>query len=456
MLAPTAQAQHADRTSETRAVAWHQASLVGWRDRLHLALRDQRHAFGGLFFDRGRLRKLVPEMDHEYDLDLMTFTYTLQEDAAWYQAPHGFRTYMGSISTSRFATQNHFRATVPIGGRHTVRLSGVQQEDLQALRFFVEFGYDYRLSTRQRLGFTETIAAYKPDLDFSLFYQHGDVREGLVRAEVFLLDIVNNFIFDGLGVDPVLEDTTRSYRRKPRLFTLYLTSPPLGHFRAELATGLQPQARTRVASQAAPDSSFRFYDAAGYAGGLMEYAFPAVTLGLVYRYTQTSAARRPDPGSALTSDYSSTQRAREATLYILANVWRVRGEAWLGREIYTDRQQGTDFSQASIPAPLAFKEQRRTVHLRLRYVPAAAGLLAGLSYLDLGRRFPSDYEPIRRYLRFAPQSPSRRLSVHVGYQFTPRASIVFGGNVDVDGDAFYGDRGLTYYDGGFCQISIVW
>ena len=81
----------------------------------------------------------------------------------------------------------------------------------------------------------------------------------------------------------------------------------------------------------------------------MEYVFPAVTFGLVYRYTRTSAARHPDPGSALASNYSGTQRAREATLYVLADVWRVRGEAWLGREVYTDRQQGTDFSQASIP-----------------------------------------------------------------------------------------------------------
>ena len=376
------------QTSEARAASWRQARLVGWRERLHIALRDQRHAYGGFFFDRGRLRRLVPGMDHEYDLDLMTFAYTLQEDAAWYQAPYGFRTYMGSISTSRFATQNHFRANVPIRGRHTVRLSGMQQEDVQAQRFFVEFGYDYRLGKRHRLGFTETIAAYKPDLDFSLFYQHGDVREGLARAEVFFLDIANNFIFDGLNVDPVLEDTTRSYRRKPRLFSLYLVSPPVGRFRAEAVAGLQPWARARIASQAAPDSSFRFHDAAGYAGGLMEYAFSAVTLGLAYRQTRTSVARRPDPGSVLTSDYTTTQRAREATLYVLADVWRLRGDLWLGREVYTDRQQGTDFSQASIAAPLDFEERRRTIYLRLRYVPAGAGLLVGLGYLHLGRRFP--------------------------------------------------------------------
>lgn len=445
------------RTSEVGLASERRATLIGWRNRLHIAFRDRRHAYGGLFFDRGLLRRLTPGMDHEYDLDVRTFAFTLQEDAAWYRAPNGFRTYMGSVSTSRFATRSHLRLTVPIRGRHTVRLTGVQQEDVQAQRFFMEFGYDYRLGDAHRLGFNETIAAYKPDLDFSLFYEYGHAESGLARLEVTLLDVVNDFIFDGLGVDPVLEDTVRSYQRKPRLFALYLASPPLGRFRAEVAAGLQPRARALVASQAVPADRFLFDDEASYAGGLVEYRFPYVTLGLVYRQTRTSVARRPDVHGALTSDYTSTQHEREAMLYVLADLWRLRGEAWLARTAYTDRQWGTDFAEASIPAPLDFEERRLAAYLRLRYVPAGRGVLGGLSYLALGRRFPSGLSLMERYLRFAPFSPNRRLSLQLGYRFTPRATIVFGTNVDLDGDPFYTDgRGLTRYDGGFCQIVMGW
>lgn len=452
------------RTSEamrTAEVAWRQATLAGWEDRLHLALRDRRHAYGGLFFDRGLLRRLTPEMDHEYDLDVQTFAFTLQEDAAWYRAPYGFRTYMGSVSTSRFATVSHLRATVPVRERHQVHLSGIQQEDLQAQRFFVELGYAYQLGGAHRLGFTQTVAAYKPDLDFGLFYAYDDADRGQVRFGVTFLDVANNFIFDRLGVDPVLEDTTRSYRRRPRLFALSLASPPLGRFRAELVAGIQPPARALVASQAEPANRFFFSDAASYLGGLAEYRLARITLGTVYRQTRTAIARRPDASSdvsgALTSDYASRQQHREATLYVLAEVWRLRGEAWLARVRYTDRQQGTDFDEARIPAPLDFEERRLTAHVRLRYVPAERGVLAGGAYLAIGRRFPSGRDLMLRYLRFAPQPPHHRLSLHAGYRFTPHAHVVVGANVDLDGDAFYGDgRGLTRYDGGFAQIVVRW
>ena len=434
-----------------------QATLVGWRSRLHIAFRDRRHAYGGLFFDRGLLRPFTPGMDHEYDLDLATFAFTLQEDAAWYHAPNGFRTYMGSVSTSRFATRSHLRLTVPVRGRHTVRLDGVQREDAQAQRFFVAFGYDYRLGGAHRLGFTQTIAAYKPDLDFSLSYELGHLERGLARLEVTFLDVANGFIFDRLGVDPVLEDTVRSYRRKPRLFALHLASPPLGRFRTEIAAGVQPRARALVASQATPTRRFRFDDEASYVGALAEYHLPRVTLGLVYRQTRTSVARRPAAGGALTSDYASTQHEREAMLYALADVWRLRGEAWLARTTYTDRQRGTDFAEASIPVGLGFEERRLAAHLRLRYVPDGPGVLGGLGYLALHRRFPSGLGPMGRYLRFAPFAPNHRLSLQLGYRFTRHAVVVLGANADLDGDPFYGDgRGLTRYDGGFAQIALGW
>ena len=396
-------------------------------------------------------------MDHEYALDLVTFAFTPAADAAWYQAPSGFRTYMGSTTRSLFATWSHFRVAAPLGGRHLVRLNGIQQEDLSARRFFVELGYAYRLGGAHRLGATQTVGAYKPDLDFGLFYELGDAAGGLVRAEVTFLDIANGFIFDRLGVDPSLEDTVRSYRRNPRLFALHLASPPVGRFRAEVAAGLQPRARALVTSQSEPARRFRFADEASYVGGLAEVRLPHATLGATYRQTWTSVERRPAPEGALTSDYASRQRSREAMLYALAGVGRLRGEAWLAREVYADRQRGTDFEAASIPVPFDFEERRLTFRTRLRFDPPKRGVVAGLGYLVVGRRFPSGHDAIRRYLRFSTFAPNHRLGLELGYRFAPRSAIVLGGNYDLDGDPFYGDgRGHVHFDGGYARIEVGW
>lgn len=55
-------------------------------------LRDRWHAYDGLFFDRGVLRRLTPAMDHEYDMDLLMYGFTADEDAAWYASDHAVRT----------------------------------------------------------------------------------------------------------------------------------------------------------------------------------------------------------------------------------------------------------------------------------------------------------------------------------------------------------------------------
>lgn len=450
---PAAQAQvPTDTTAHTPP---RRATLVGWADRLHIAIRDRRHAHGGLFYDRGLLRRFTPSMDHEYDIDLRTYRFTFADDADWYDSATAFRTYMGSINRSRFATASHFRSHIALDERQTVLLTGLQQEDLRAERFFVEVGYRYRLGPHH-FGFDQTLASYKPDLDFGLFYTFAAAPVGTLRLALTLLDVANNFIFDILGADPTLEDTVRSYRRPPRLLTAQWISPTWRNLRGEVHAGVQPPARAEVHSQARPAQRFTWEDRLHYVGALLEARFGPVTLGAMYRETYTRIRRGAPPGSVFTSDFASAQASRTLTLYGLASRWRLHAEAWLHHERYRDHQFGTDFDEAALPAALDYREGRTTFHARLTYAPAKRGLRLAFDYIADGRTYNDDLAILNQYLRFRQHTPNGRFALQVGYAFSRRTYVAIGGAFDAGGDPFHKDRSLTRYDGGFARVVIAY
>lgn len=431
------------------------ATLRGWYEDVFLALRDQRHAYGGLFFDRGVLRPFTPSMDHEYLLDVTTFAYTPADDAVFYAGHHGFRSYLGSIDRSHFATRNHFRNEVAIGRRHAVSLNGVQQEDLQAERFFVGIGYSYQLGDRHRLGAEQTVASYKPDLDFDLFYGYRHPSGTDLRLGLTLLDAANDLIFDVIGVDPVLEDTIRSYDRAPRLFSVRLQTPGWAGWRAELFSGVQPRARALVTRHSDPEYRFLWESRFAYTGLLVEFARPRFQVGATYRYTTGAAARRAAAPSRLRSDYESAQATSAVTAYALGrwNGWR--GELWLTRRHFRDRQDGTNYEAALLPFGLELREWQTGVHARMRHQPARRGPRFGIAYAALDRTFPSGYETLARYLRFLQSRFNHRVSLITGLQLSPAAFIELGASYDLDGDPFY-DGPPRRFDGGYGRVVVLW
>lgn len=456
MVGEGARAQAPSDTTRATACGWRSASLVGWRDQVRTGALDRKHAYGGLFFDRGAFRRLTPTMDHEYDLDLLTYGFTAADDRRWYGSAHAVRTYMGSIHKSRFATTTRTRHRVGLSEHGDALFSAMQQEDLAAQRFFVELGYEHALAGDHRIGLRQTLAAYKPDLDLTLFYAYDSPPIGELQVEAVFLDVANNLIFDRLGVDPVLEDTVRSYRHRPFLLDVYWRSPLVHRFRAELSAGIQPAIRARVRSQGAAEIDFAWRERLHYLAMLLEYQHPRASGGLQVRHTYSAIDRRSAAASPNSTDYGSMQSSRSATLYLLAPIWKLRASAWLTAELYDDRQEGSGFDEASIPSEMDYFERRLTLQARLYYVPER-GIRAGAEYLVDGRRFYRDADLMNSYLKFLPWSPNGRLAVHVGYQFSRRAHVLVGAAYDLGGDPFYGDdRGLVRYDGGFGRAVVMW
>ena len=203
--------------------------------------------------------------------------------------------------------------------------------------------------------------------------------------------------------------------------------------------------------------AFAWDDAARYAGALVEWGHARLSAGLIGRSTFSRTARQATPGARLATDYTSRQSDRSLTAYLLAPVWNLEAGAWLTAERYTDRQTGTNFDGASIPAALDVRERRLMLHARLQRRPARHGVRAGLDYYVDSRTFHGDADRLNGYLRFLPYSPNGRAALHVGYQASPGAYLVAGASYDLGGDPFYGDgRGPVRYDGGFGRVVLTW
>lgn len=430
-------------------------SLIGWQHDLNVALMDQSHGYGGLFYDRGLFRRYTYPMDHEFVIDLITYGFTAEHDAAWYAAPSAFRLVSGSVGTSRFASLAHFRADVPVADRQTVYLDGVLREDLVAQRAFTRLGYGYQLSPRHEVGLHQTYANYKPDLDLSVFYRYRRPALGEVTAEATFLDVANNLIYDVLEVEAVQEDTLRSYERAPLLLTLQASTSALGRWRGELVGGWLPVVTARVASSRQPERHYDWTQRARYAGLLLEYRLPALAVGVVARHQYASVTREAPPASVHTSDYTSTQRASSATAYGLGRLDPWRAQLWLTLEHYADEQRGTDYERATLPTDLDYRERNLLVRAEVSRQPAQSGLRAGLTFIQLGKLDRRDYETLADWLKYYQNALNRRLSLHVGYQVRPGTFVVVGANYDLDGDAFYSDAPRRY-DGGFGRVAVTW
>ncbi len=442
---------HAQTNSDS---TWRTATLEGWQYDTRRYILDRKHSYGGLFYDRGLFRRLTPQMDHEYELDVFSYDFTLQEDAQWYDEDHGFRSALGSIDVSHFAVFSHVRSRVALES-HQFYLTAFQQEDLRAQRLFVQLGYSYGLGAGHRIGARQTLARYKPDLDFTAFYAYKHPAWGSLQFDVTILDVFNDFIFEGLGVDPVHEDTTRSYGRRPFPPGVRIQTATWRGLRGEVYAGRQTESRALVSSQAHHDRHFYWTNRAAYTGILLEYIHSLFTAGITYRSTSGASGRRAPPASAFTSDYKSAQSTGSLTTYLLGGWRQLRAEAWLTWARYHDIQEGDDFDQALLPQAFNYSEDRLLARLRVRYIPAHAGPLATLAYIGHFRSFPTG-KPLDPYLRFLQNETNHRLSLQLGYQFRPGIYGVVGANYDIDGDPFYSDRPLTRYDGGVARFVIMW
>lgn len=436
-------------------------TLEGWDRRVRMAVWDRSHAYGGLFYDRGLLRRWTPKMDDEYDLDLYAIMPTLADDAAFYAAENGFRTAAGSITTVRFAIESEFRSGTRLAGPIALEVRGVQQEDLQANRAFVELGYHLDLGRGHRLGLRHSFAARKEDLDIEMVYGFRSDRLD-AEASVGRLDVLNNVVHDKLNPVPQQADTLRVYEDAPYWLATRL-SAPIGPVRVEAVGGFTPTARSNVRSQTDEQVRFAYDSGFAYWGALAEaeVAGPALVVGVLGRGARSNAARTTPPEIAAPSDFASRQAELSGGVFALGRWRSVRAEAWWTRSRVTDRQWGTAFAGSTIGGPYDIDERWTWRRLRLTWAPGRErGPSLGLEYLAALRGFPvdGDLQELRENVLYQLRNARHhRLSAQVGYRFSPRARITLGASYDVDRDpAPFNFRIPPVYDGAYMRLQASW
>ena len=443
---------------ESDTVRPRHVTLEGWDRRTRMAVWDQSHAVGGVFYDRGVLRRWTRQMDHEYDLDHFSVKPTLADDAAFYASERGFRTAAGSITNGSFVIESELQTRETLVGPLGIDVRFVQQEDLSAERAFVELGYHVDLGKGHRLGVRHSFASLKTDLDAELVYQYTH-RQLDAELSAGRLDIVNNLINKTLVPDRVHFDTLRVYQTPPTWFAGRV-SVPVGPVRFEAVGGLAPESRAEVRSQTVEQARFQFDNAFAYGGGLAEAEVfgPNLVVGAMASGSQSDAARRTPPEVIASSDYSARQVQIRGGVFALAKWRSLRAEVWWMRERASDRQWGSSFAGSTIDKPYDIEERWDWARVRIDWAPGTGlGPTIGAEYAHGLRNYPveGDLEEIQReVLRFFPYSPNRRVTLRAGFRFSPRTEVVFGLNGDLDRDAFYNDGGRPF-DGAHVRIRVV-
>ena len=434
-------------------------TLEGWDRRVRLAAWDRSHAVGGLYYDRGVLRRWTREMDHEYDLDNFSIKPTLADDADFYAAENGFRTAAGSITTGSFVVESELTTGVHLIGPLSLDLRFVQQEDLQATRATVQLGYQVDLGKGHQVGLRHSVASLKMDIDAELVYQFAHPKLD-AELSVGRLDIANNIINEVLVPSSYHFDTLRVYQTVPYWLAGRL-SMPVGPIRFEAVGGLSPESRADVRSQTVEQARFRYDNAFAYWGGLAEAEVlgPNLVVGAMASQSQSDARRRTPPEVIASSNFTTRQTQIRGGVFALAKWKSLRAQAWWMHERVADRQWGSSFAGSTIDKPYGIEETWDWTRLRLDWRPGTRwGPLVGIEYAAGLRDFPveGDMEEIQReVLRFFPYGPNRRATARLGFRFSPNADVQFGISRDLDDDPFFPDQDRRY-DGIHLRIRAVW
>jgi hypothetical protein len=461
------------------------ATLAGWVERRRVDLLDRSHAYGGWMdqrqeygfgtprgnldrtidpealelYDRGVFRHLTPNMDREYRLDLWAYRPTGGAAYRWNRAPSGLQMYAGSIERTTGAVVTRLKQSIGADSDHRFTVRATLEQDATGRRALVDLGYRWRVGDGHAVGARHTFSEYKADLDATLFYDYRHASLGRARAAVTFQNLYNDFLYGTLGTSAGDELLVRRYDGQPLLLEARLQTPDRYRFRTELHAAFQPERTRLLTSKKSEDFRFRDDERVYYVAALAEYRFPYVTAGAFYRRDATRLRRRGSARS-VTADYRAEQIASSTGVYLLANWWRLHGEAWGMYTAYSDHQRGSSFGLSTVDGPLNYHEPHRSGKLRVEYRPPDTGPSAGLEYVFVQRTGITDGLRMTREWTgewFTAGLRNYRLALLLGYRFE-RGSLTLGVGYDTDNDDLR--AGIPdspgRFDNGFGRLTIFW
>jgi hypothetical protein len=430
---------------DTAVVA--RATLRGWEERLRHTIFDRSGAYDGRLSDRGILQRFNPEMDGEYHLDVISFSFALTEVYEWYQRDAGARFAAGSINHLRLVQGAQAAGVVSLGSTWDVRAQLTQSNTLQADRALIEVQFRHTMASGKIRPFLNTtLKALKPesDIELGLDWFAGKAR---LTGAVAVLDPFNNLIYQGLGVGGVA-DTTLDYTSQPFTFRVGLEAPLGNAFRAELHALFMTPSYVVAHLEGVPDSGFAQGEEYAYAGGLLEWE-PSRQTAVGARGTWVRARLDRDalPSGLPEDDFDLTEETWQAGLYFLhAFSSRFRTETWVSRVWRTEQRLRPDTTVA--PA-VDYEDRSWAGKVSVRYGQWKG--FQGELGLDIIARDVIRSSGIPNAGRF--DDTHARLRFDIGWRFGQRAYIMAGTNADLDQD---NDTATGWFDGAHARFGLYW
>jgi hypothetical protein len=402
-------------------------TLQGWADDALLAILDRDAARGGRLSDRGILQRFWPDIDPDYQINLLRMRFDLPDDYEWYRRPSGARYWGGSVNTRDEAIQAEFKTRVPLGGAWAADADLLHQHLLELARTLVRLALR-RTARSGAYGFLHgTFPFHKPSAGVGL---GAGWARGAARVELALtaLAAFNNLIYNDLKVQNTPADTALDYVRQPYLLHGRVELPLGRAVRVEGHAGVMRPALLRAFVQAAPDSGFLQGERYGFAGGLLEWSpAPTLTAGSFATVVRAVADRTPLPDGGAVNDFALTERSVRAGAVLLARPaprWLV--EAWLERWWRPERR----VSRRGAGADVNYEDVSWTGQAVVFYRPPR-GFTASVG-LDVDRR---------DVVRGAGEVPSlegsqarhnHEVRLDFGWRFANRSLVAAGLGLDLD------------------------
>jgi hypothetical protein len=415
-------------------------TLRGWEEGARIMILDREGSFDGRFSERGILQRFHPLMDAEYRLDLMSSSFPLDEECAWYRRDSGARFWAGSINHLRLIQVGQIKARVPLGENWAVRVEHLHEETLQARRNLLRLGFERDLAEGTgRVFLSGTPIAIKPEVDLELgasWFPGG----GEVTVAVGALDVFSDVVYQVLGVGAALADSTLDYLSRPYTVRVFVELPLHPRLRME-AFGLRlTPTRVRVEPQGEAWEGFVQDEGYAYAGGLLEWTpGDRTALGALATWKRGRTEREPAEGAALggMDSFQVLETSRQLGAFLIHDPFsqlRIRG--WLVRVMEEETRK-------SVVGP-SF-HQKRTLAMRLDLTYRGGSGLHGELGLDGTDRSGNGVRPVPSIQPLF--RGDYRLRGDLGWRFGERALFVLGANLDLDSGGF---------DGGHGRFSISW
>ena len=411
------------------------ATLRDWEQQMRLAIFDRGGSFSGRTGDRGILERFNEAMDAEYDLDVISSTFSLTETYEWYQRANGARYWGGSIDHLQLVQGADLRTEVPLGGTWSADVWFTHEHSLRVRRNLLWLGFSKRFSEHGTRAFLQgTLSAEKPEADIEAGFVWSSGRSEVTFA-IAALDLFSDLIYQDLEVDPRIEDQALDYTAHP--FTARLAADlSLGPtFRIEAFGLILTPTTLLVESQTRPGTGFEQDERYAYAGGQLAWQpSQRSAIGGFATWVRARTHRAPLSTGSPDDDFDLTESSWSAGIYAIHRFQaRFALESWLAHVWRDEDRLLPDAATTGI----AYMERTWASRNSLIY-RAASGFRGDLG-LDFTARNADDPAPVPTLEPL--EKNNFRLRGDLGWHFDGRAMFLVGGNLDLDEMSFDGAHG---------------